>query len=59
MAWNERITEAAITTPDGERYVFQYRDVEYSAAKKQVSINFQKLKVQKYRISDLASVIFH
>lgn len=55
MAWNERITEAAITTPDDERYIFQYKDVEYSAAKKTSKYQFSETegtKVQDFGLGE-------
>jgi prophage DNA circulation protein len=42
MSWEDRLQQAAITTQDGERYIFQYEDV---------SIEYSK-KITKYTFSD-------
>jgi len=40
MSWQDRLIEAAITTPDGERYIFEYTDLEIERSKKTATYIF-------------------
>jgi prophage DNA circulation protein len=40
MAWQDRIQEAAYTSPSGERFIFSYENVSKSVTKKTSAFNF-------------------
>lgn len=40
MSWEDRLKEAAITTPDGKKYIFEYEDVSKTVRKKTSKYTF-------------------
>jgi prophage DNA circulation protein len=53
--WYERLQEAAITTPDNERYVFLYEDVSQSITKKTSTYQFSDVEGTKVQDFGLGS----